>query len=509
VGKVLLSHMCGAPWNDKKPEAFLHSLQVETLARREREQLVHGGSRLGKSVIGGAKLCIAATRVFRNIHVVAGSYNHVGKEWQYLFRGMKVLFAKNGGAFPRLTFKNSMNYYSFDLKTIWGTEGVGVSTDSDDGAALLGTASTDMVLGEGSHISPETWERRCVRALDGATMSNPRAAEIEEMGSSTIATTPKGFQGASASEWERVMKQTQRHPERLHYKAVPWVETVWIREASVLENPDYQTAVFDARALHMTKAAHDEQYRGRMTFASGRVLHAFDEDRHLVRRPTDADIRKMRLGVGIDTGAFTSLELLGLAPDKRLFFLGETYTKKESLNSTLDQFKAMLVERLGSVFETHDWKELLGYIDILSVDPASQVKFDLQENLGVGLTGPNTADNKSVLQTLNRMNEWLEEDRLLIVEEACPDLVDQIKKYVWKITKAVNKSANTPTIREPTKENDHCIDAARFGAIMLEPCGPLETSMAPKTFKEEYDSMQRERFVGPLREMLEEARMWE
>ena len=509
VGKLLIAHWAGAPWNDKKPKAFLHALQVEYIARREREKLVHGGSRLGKSVIGGCFGIDAATRPFRIIHVVAARYDHVAKEWQYIYAGLQKLFKGHRRVIPDLRFTAKQNYYDFGLRTAWETTGTGISTDADDGAALLGTASTDMILGEGSHIAVSIWEKRCVRALDGATMTNARLAEIEEMGRSSIATTPKGFEGCSASEWERVMKSTKRRPEKLHYGACPWGRTVWIREASVLENPDYQKEVYDARSQSMDRRAFEEQYGGKMTFASGRVLHAFDEERHLIRMPTEDEIRRMRLGMGIDTGAFTAFELAGLNPDKKMFALGEAYTEKLSLRKTLEVVAEMLVDTLGPVYDTTDYREILGYIDIWSIDPASQVKVDLIEEWDVSLMGPNTADTKSVLQTLNMMNQWLESDRLFIVEEACPYLVDQAKKYVWKIVKAASKNVSAPTIREPLKEYDHCIDALRFGLVMLEPCGPLEVPVAPRNFKEEYERMQRESLTAPLRRQLDEARRWE
>jgi hypothetical protein len=287
------------------------------------------------------------------------------------------------------------------------------------------------------------------------------------------------------------------------------VQTVFIREASVLENPDYQRAVFEARGKSMDKRAFDEQYGGKMTFASGRVLQAFDEDRHLIRAPKAEEIRRMRLGMGIDTGAFTAFELIGLNPEKKLFALGETYTEKISLRKTLEQLRVMLVDTLGPVYDTTDWREILGFIDLWSIDPASQVKVDLIDEWDVALTSPNTADTKSVLQTLNQMNQWFEADRLFVVEEACPYLVDQMKKYVWKIVKSVSKSANAPTIREPLKENDHCVDAFRFGLVQLEPMGPLEVPVASRTFKEEYERLQRESLTAPLRRQLDEARRWE
>ena len=509
VGKVLLAHWAGAPWNGKNPKAFLHSLQVETLSRRERERIVEGASRLGKSVLGGCDLVDAATRIFRSVLVVAARYDHVAHEWGYLYAGMKTLFAENGQAFPRLTYKHSQNYHDYGMDTIWGAHGVGLSTESDDGASLLGREGTDTVLGEGSHISKDIYEKRVLRALDGATMTNPRGAEIEELGRVTIYTTPKFDEGCSASEIERVEKQTKRQPHLLHYKATDWVGTVWIRTASILENPTYQKKVYDARAASMSQQAFDEQYRGIRGNSSTRVLSAFNADKHLIAMPTVDEIRWMNLGVGIDTGAYTAFILSGKDRTRRKIALGEVYTEKITLRKSLFELREMLVDILGPVFDTTDYRDVIGKIDVFSIDPASQVKYDISDDLDVALQGPDTADQKSVLQTLNRMNVWFETDELFIVENRCPVLVDQIKKYVWKIIKSTAKGSSLPTIREPRKEYDHCIDAWRFGLMRLDDHEPKTEAPAPRSFKEEWEQMQRKNLFDPLRLQLEEAAQWD
>jgi hypothetical protein len=507
VARLLLCHWAGAPWSDKDPDAHLHALQVECQAHKERERLIHGASRLGKSVLGGCDLLVAQMRLRRKIAVVAKRYDHVAHEFQYLHLGLKTLFADTPQAMTRLIFKHQMNYHDYDAETIWGSRTIGISVEADDGAQLLGREFTDVVCGEASHIPPHIGYTKLLRALDGAMMGRAHGAD-EEIGYLSIYTTPKEEEGFSAAEYERVMKQTARQPEQLHYGNVDFAETCWIREADIRENPAYNIKVYEARKRTLDKHAFAEQYGGKMLRRSGRVLSSFDELRHVVPFPADL-IRSMRLGVGIDTGGCMGMVLAGLTKDWKRYALGEVYTEKYTIWQTLETFDQMLVDVLGPVYDCDDPVKLRGLIDVWAIDPASQVKIDIMDAFDIGLQTPMTRDERSILQTTGQMDQWFLQDELFVASGYCETLVEQIKKYVWKRVAAAKGSGSAATIKEPLKQYDHLIDAWRMVLIVLEHHGPLETPPAPLTMKEAWEAAQKEAVFGPLRQHMAAGRQLE
>lgn len=504
VAKLLLCHWTGAPWSDKNPDAFLHGLQTEVLAHREREQIVHGASRLGKSVLGGCRLIVAAHLPKRKGAVVAANYMHVGHEWQYLYKGVRHLWADKPQVVKRLSFKNQSSYYDFDCQMVWDTRVIGISTDNEEGAGLLGREITDVVIGEGSHVSADIFNTKLLRAADGALMGLGGADGIE-IGTISIFTTPRETRGCSAAEWERVMKSTRRKPELMEFGRVPWAQTVWIREASILENPEYDRRVYEARKLTLNSRAFEEQYLGRMGSASGRVYSALAEVRHVLPRPAPAIIRSMRLAVGFDTGAYTGVSLVGITPAKKRWVLGEVMTEKQTLHHSLDRMYEMLFDVLGPAFNLGaiNPEELVNLVDVWAVDPASQHKVDIMGAIDVGLEQPDTRDQRSLLQTIDRLNSWFESDDLFIAEE-CELTVDQYRNWLWKITKT--KGLEGMLIKRPAEGNDHLCDASRFALLCLDNHGPLDMPARASTFKEAWERAQRDAVTGPLRRMLEEAR---
>ena len=501
VGKLLLAHWSGAPWADRKPDAFLHALQVEVLAHREREQIVHGASRLGKSVLGGCRGLEAALLPGAKLAIVAARYDHVNHEFQYVAKGLKRLFGNRRQAFIDFKYRHSPAYHAYQIHSTWGAEVGGYSTDADEGAALLGQEFTHMVLGEGSHISKHILETKAMRALDGAMMNQTGPREI---GSLYIFTTPKQYEGCSAAEWERVMKATNREPEKVGFGRVPWPQTVWLREANILENPAYDRSVYDARKATLTKAAFDEQYRGRMTFATGRIYEEFIETVHERPRPGAAAIRDMRLGVGIDTGAYFAAVLFGIDKAGIIWQLGEVYTQKVSIFDSTDEVREMVTEVLGPVYETEEWALLADRVELWVVDPASQHKIELNDLLDpVSISTPTRGQGAfDLLPTIDQCRALFRANRLFLLDDATWTL-DQIKKYVWKQTKTVG--SKVPVIREPRKDYDHVMDAMRFIVVPLMEMGPLEEAPPPVTVEEAWRNAQRDMVHGPLRAQLQRA----
>jgi hypothetical protein len=455
------------------------------------------------SVLGGGDALLAAMLPFRKVAVMAGLYAHVGKEWQYIDRGLRRLFAGRPQAFKSIRYNDSKTYYAFDFEAIWSTTGVGLSVENADGAIALGDEYTDIILGEGSHVSVDVFQKRILRASD-RSMSKRKHGGQDFVGRISAYTTPKGYEGCTSEEWDRVMRETRHDPAQLEYGRVAYARTVWLREADVRENPDYNEETFEARRGTISNNAFMEQYLGKRSYAEGLVLSGFNRERHIVPLPARAAIKKMRLGIGIDTGALTGVVLGGLDPDLKKWVLGESYTERMTIFQALDYAEEMLVSVLGPVFDTEDPKVLIAHCDLHVIDPASQHKLEIGERWDVALVSP-PPDQKTLVSTLGQMNQWMLDDEFRVAEH-CDTFLDQLNKYVWKTMKAVgSKASAAPVIREPKKVYDHLIDAGRFLFLCLVEAGPLVEERDPVTWAEEWEREQRDRFWKPLQEQIELA----
>lgn len=504
--KIKLLQMAGAPWADRDPQADLSSFQMEVLRRRERHLIVHGGSRLGKSVLGaGLGICeLMLPRSFTAF--VAARYEHVNDEWKHFATGLKRLFGQQPFAFITWVHKYKQNYYAFEVETVWGSRAVGYAVDVDQAEVLLGKEFSRVIVGEGSRVNPEVGDTRIKRALDGRLMNN---ALREESGYLTMFTTPDGFQGLSSYEWDRIEKQTKGDFSKVHYGEVPFPETYWLREADVRENPAYDLDVYAARQAEAIASgdtsAFDEQYRGLRTYASGRVFREFLEVKHRVPMPSVDLIRTMRLGVGVDTGACFGAVLAGVDRERRLWWLGEVYREKKHIRDCCAAVREMLVSVLGPVYDSADFDALSEAIDIWVVDPASQQKAELSEYLGdAALEHPSRGQGRfELLPTVDRLREVMQEDRFLLVDDLV-DTHDQIKKWVWKRHKTGERQ-KLLIVREPIKGNDHLLDAGRFVSIPLMELGPQEEPPVVASFNQSYGEAMRQSVWAPLRKILDDA----
>ena len=505
-GKVKLAHKAGAPWNEKSPKAELHELQREILTRKERTKIVHGGSRLGKSVLGGCEKCA----------VIAARYDHVNEEFRYPVLGLKKLF-------PTMRYKTFIHThkpgnYRYLIETIWGSTCQGFSTDADDGAALLGKEFSRAVLGEGSHIAQEIYEKRIARAVDGWLMQSKQGM-LREGGYVSIYTTPKEYSGCSAFLWEQAQKDTRKQPETMHYGKTSFQRSLFLREASVLENPFFDREVFEARKATLSKDAFEETYLGKMTFKTGRIYKEFSEERHVVGGIPSDVVKGLQFCVGFDTGTYFGCSLIGLSKHGKVYNLGEVYGQQTTIDENCDATKEMIVDTLGPHFglegETEEVFDILrDRIEVWTTDPASQHKMEIMDKLDVSLTDPLPLDSNtrapngklSIEGTIDVLRELFKTDKLLI-HENCQDTIDQLRKYVWKQQKAAGMGAakKAPVIIVPKKGHDHLCDSLRFATISVLATGPLEEEPAPLSVKESWDQWLKNKLHGELKDLKKKA----
>lgn len=488
AAKLNLAHWAGAPWADRNEDAFLHALQVEVLAHKERELIVHGASRLGKSVLGGVEILLALHSLGAKVGVFAARWSHVAHEFQYAHAGIKKLYGQHPGAIPRNMYRDQGNNQQYHIVTAWNAIARGFSTADNDGAAALGQEFTHIVLGEGSHISPWVRQRVLQRAIDGALMNQrfPR----EDIGRMFVFTTPKSFEGCAAHRVDQIRKDfgTQRACE---YGLVDWPDTVWIREAAISENPAYDLRAMEAARKQLDPAAFAEQYLGLMVFRSGRVYEEFEES--MVVDPPE-DWRGMRLALGIDTGANAAGVLVGVDPEGVLWVLADSYLQKRDIDVVCERIKAMVCAATGL-----DWDKARAVLKHCYPDPSSQYKQEIRNRTRLGIRHPNRREGAfELLPTIDQMRALMANGRFKIVKH-CTATLDQIRKYVWKETKIAGAGGQVD-IREPKKVDDHCLDAMRYAAIPTVEMGALpEPEGPPLTLQEAQERQFRDAFWGDMK----------
>lgn len=493
--KVKLLHMAGAPWSQQNPDAKLSDLQKEVLGRKERIKIVLGGSRLGKSVLGGCELLCELAVPGTKSTVIAATYDLCGSEFQYAYDGFIKLFGR--AAATRLRCVNLPAQKEFIISTIWGAEARAYSTDTEDGQAILGKEFDLVVLGEGSQISAEIWQNKIRRAIDGRIRKVSKGSQ-RMTGRAVIYTTPDGFDGASAHEVERVRKLTNDQPDKLHFGEVPYPQTVYFRTASVLENPDYDPEVFEAAKKTLDKAAFETQYLGKMVRRTGLVVPEFSKEHHIRPMPPRERIKDMRLAVGIDTGHSFGAVLAGIEKNRTKWILADMYTEGMRTSENAEEIRRMVVEALGPVFgfdasDDSAFDKLRDRIDLWMIDPASQGKYDLDEHLEVGLG----AEKHDWQTTMNAFRDMFKSNRLFLTEEVS-FLPEELSKLTWPVMKDYRQTGQ----HLKTRGKDHVTDAARFALIPLEAAGPLEDDAQPMDVVDAFKQQQRRAVIGGLQDSL-------
>lgn len=493
-----LCHWAGAPWAGRAPHAHLHGLQVEVLAHRERELIVHGASRLGKSVLGGCEILIALHTLGAKIGVFAHRWDHCAHEMQYPNRGLRALYGDTPGAVVRNIHRNQGANQQYHQEMSWGSFAKGFSTGSDEGGAALGQEFTSIVLGEGSKIHRSVRERMLQRAIDGALMNQlyPR----EDIGRIFIFTTPSGYEGCAAYRVDQIRKDNDGDLRALNYGKVPWIETCWIRQANILENPAYDRKVYYAAKKALNEAAFREQYAGEMVHKSGRVYAEFDEDVMIQRDPDPATIAGMKLAIGVDTGAYFGAVLVGLDKQGNLWVLREVYTQKKDIDVSCKAIRTKFLPFMREHFRCETWEQAAKTIKYLYIDPASQHKIEVKKRLGMTIRHPHRRDGDwDLIPTIDILRGHMTLGKFFITR-TCTWTLDQMRKYVWKETRT--PGAKDPVIREPRKDYDHVLDAIRIASIPLLQLGPTVAPAAPLTLAEAQEAAFQDRFWGDMKRQM-------
>lgn len=183
---------------------------------------------------------------------------------------------------------------------------------------------------------------------------------------------------------------------------------------------------------------------GQWVQADGAVYDMWDEARHVVPLAAVPQMERI-LSIGIDHGTTNPTRgiLVGQGAG-RLWALDE-WSPSTGLPDVTQS--ALLRAWLGKR-EPEPWR----YPEWVYLDPAA-ASFKAQL-FADGIT-PAPAHN-AVLPGIRTVSSLLATNRLVVVRENCPNLIDQLPGYVWD-SKATDKGED-----KVVKENDHEADALRY-----------------------------------------------
>lgn len=519
AAKLRLLRRAGAPWSDKNPSARLSALQQEILDRREKIMVLHGGSGVGKSCVGGQVGFCALSVPNTRIGILGATYDHAESEFRYLYEGFLKCWGPDCAT--RLSYKCTRTHHDMEIRTIWGSTVVAHSLDKDSGMQMYGKEFDLVILAEGSRVSADVFWRAIFRGLQRRAMRMALCDEPEpdepadwyswETGRALIATTPDGYEGAGSAVWDRALELSQKRPDRLHYGSVPFQESIYLREADCLENPDYDRDAYRAAEATLPPDVFAEQYQGKRVRRAGLVLREFDYSRHVRPLPDAEALLRMRFALGMDTGKHFAAVLLGMEPSRRTWCLGEVYTEAQTVRDDCTEIRRMVVERLGPVANlsmdpwradpealASAWELLLNRLELFYCDDACQSQEDFLEEL----EAPILFEKPEQMGSISQVNMGFRNDELLLAadgsgEPLCPNLAWELQNWKWRVVKPTS-----PTMRaqlKPEDKNDHACDALRYAYVPLRKAGPLEVDDAPPLSMEEaYKRQVEARLLNPM-----------
>ncbi|MEG1515144.1 MAG: PBSX family phage terminase large subunit [Clostridia bacterium] len=184
---------------------------------------------------------------------------------------------------------------------------------------------------------------------------------------------------------------------------------------------------------------------GLWAVAEGAVYPGFDPDRHV----SDAVPALLVRWVGVDYGHANPTVFLMLASgaDGRIWVLDEYYHKGADGQKSPRQLSRELSDFEGDAV-----------IDREVIDPSAEGFINQRREDGAPTV--RRADNR-VLPGIQLLSGLIDAD-MLRVTTACPRTIAEFQGYVW------DDKAQARGEDRPRKQDDHCMDALRYGAMAYE-----------------------------------------
>lgn len=193
---------------------------------------------------------------------------------------------------------------------------------------------------------------------------------------------------------------------------------------------------------------------GLWVLAEGIIYPNFDKIKHCIKKddiPKKFDCFYVTSDYGItNPQVFLLCGIKYINGKPHVWILDEYYNKGTKKNKSGQEEK---ITKTDDMF-LKDYKKLIKDIDVRKViiDPSATSLINLFKQNKIAVK---EADN-SVIDGINLVLNWLDEERIHIVEEKCPNIIREFNSYIWD-EKAQEKGED-----KPIKQNDHALDALRY-----------------------------------------------
>ena len=243
-----------------------------------------------------------------------------------------------------------------------------------------------------------------------------------------------------------------------------WFKVEWIdksKEKNILhlhftmdDNPSLDEATKERYRQMFVGVFFQRFILGLWVLAEGIIYPNFDKKRHCVKVediPKKFDYFYVTSDYGItNPQVFLLCGIKYINTKPHVWILEEYYNKGTKKNIRGQEEK---ITKTDDMF-LKDYKKLVKDIEIRKViiDPSATSLINLfkQNNIPV-----KEADN-AVIDGINLVLNWLDEERIHIVESKCKNIIREFNSYIWD-EKAQEKGED-----KPIKQNDHALDALRY-----------------------------------------------
>jgi PBSX family phage terminase large subunit len=235
--------------------------------------------------------------------------------------------------------------------------------------------------------------------------------------------------------WKKIKPSKDEKPSNINYIA-------WTKDDNITSGaPKYYA---DLIAQYANNPAYMARYvEGKWSAAEGLVYKEFHHNRHVLEQ-SEVDrlleigaFRSFTLGVDFGTSKCTAILLIGVTEDHENVVISEVYmTKDINITKVVNEIRDLVIE----------YNNRLKYI---YVDPAANVLItQLKVERMLNVIG---GDN-SVMNGIDYVKDLFITDKLFI-SSSCKNLIAELYTYKYSDKDGVNV----------VKENDHAVDALRYG----------------------------------------------
>lgn len=406
-----------------------------------RTKVLCAGARFGKSLVAARDVLPVVLSPATNTWILGPTYDLAEKEWRYVVEDLERL------GVMKLATVRQMGKPGY-LEFPWGAR---IWTRSaDNPSSLLGEELDCILLSEASQL-PEKILHRYVRARLGS-----------RLGRLLIPTTPFGFNWIR-DVWQRgaVQATASGDPEA----DVPWEQSVASWQFSVLENPHFDAGEYVAAAEALPREEFAEQYDGRFTSMSGRVIPQFARQRHVVhtlpQRLRDCTVfRTIDFGYNDPSCCLWVVwdrsgdDAAGIVPGT-FWVVGEIYER----SLLTPDFARMIID--------HEWSKgvrlFATYGDMADAQARAQLTHYGVPVAADGtrlLSGETVPIDKAIRAGLSTLRVLFHQGRVRI-HHSCANLIRELTQYVF----AEDKDEPAPN------QDDHAIDPLRYLLHTIAPNG--------------------------------------